>query len=164
MSEKRHNIEAYNMEYSINRSAFTDVLGDPFAQPEPLEGHYASLKKRSSIRVADNNFDSGKATRNTAQPSMTDFFCDVERTVTTSLDKETAQKVVDTYIFEITEDAFTPKERAAIEQTLGKAFRRHKLSPVSKYFTTIRQSVRSNKEGARINGNIAGSTRSRFSL
>lgn len=160
MAERRSNNDEYYQEYHFNTIAFADVLGDPFGKPEPIEGHYSSLKKRSSIRVATNDFDSGKATRNTAQPSMTDFFCDVERIITTTLDKETAQKVIDTYIFEITETALTTKERTAVEQKLGKAFRRNKLSPVSKYFQTIRQSIRSNKEGAR----IANVTRSRLSL
>lgn len=159
-AEKRNNLEGYNQEYSFNKIAFDDVLGDPFAKPEPIEGHYGSLQKRSSIRVANNQFDMGKATRNTAQPSITDFACDVERIISSFVIPALQQKFRETYITEECDTHFTPAERAKLEQTVGKAFRRNKISPVSKYFTAVRQSIRSNQEGAR----IANAQRNRLSL
>jgi hypothetical protein len=137
------NIQEYNEEYKFNKNAFDDVIGDPFAVPEALQGNLDRMKKRSSIMVANNDFDSGHATRNTAQPSHTDFFCDVDHMISLAFDGD--KKMIDLftkmYITEEVEDAFTPKERQGIEQTLGKLFRKHGISPVSKYFKTIRQSI-----------------------
>jgi hypothetical protein len=123
-----------------NKSAFDEVIGDPFAHPEPIYGQYHLLKRRSSISAAKNNFDEGRTTSNKARPSIVDFFCDVERTVENALvEKNILIKFADTYITEITDAAFTPEERSDIEQIVGKALRDHGISPVRVYFTTIRQ-------------------------
>ena len=143
MANRKGNIEEYNQEFRYNKNAFDDVIGDPFAVPEPVQGNLDRMSKRSSIMVANNDFDSGHATRNTAQPSHTDFFCDVDHMIDLEFegDKKRIAMFRATYITEESENLFTPKERQVIEQTLGKLFRRNGISPVSKYFKTIRQSV-----------------------
>jgi hypothetical protein len=138
-----NNIGKYNEEFKFNKNAFDDVIGDPFAVPEPVQGNLDRMKKRSSILVANNDFDSGHATRNTAQPSHTDFFCDVDHMISLAFDgdKKEIARFEATYITEDSETLYTPKERQVLEQTLGKLFRRNGISPVSKYFLTIRQSI-----------------------
>jgi hypothetical protein len=150
--EKSRDITDYNMEFLINKIAFDDVIGDPYAKPEPIDGQYFTLRRRSTIGVMDNNFDLGKGTRNAAQPSAIDFFCDVERTCHEALTDDEKTKFLNTYILEAADDVFTPKERMQIEQKLGKLFRQRKLSPVTKYFKTIRQSVRSIRAKERSQG------------
>lgn len=139
--QKGSNLDAYNEQFLFNKIAFDDVIGDPFAKPEPIDGQYFTLSRRSTINVMDNNFDLGKGTRNAAQPSVIDFFCDVERTIGDALTSEEKTKFFEVYVLESRPDALTPKERMQIEQKLGKLFRNRKLSPVTKYFKTIRQSV-----------------------
>jgi hypothetical protein len=143
MANRKGNIEEYNQEFRYNKNAFDDVIGDPFAIPEPVWGNLDRMKKRSSIMVANNDFDSGHATRNTAQPSHTDFFCDVDHMISIACggDKKEIERFEATYITEESETLYTPKERQQIEQTLGKLFRKHGISPVTKYFKTIRQSI-----------------------
>jgi hypothetical protein len=152
---KGSNLDAYNEQFRYNKIAFDDVIGDPFAKPEPIDGQFFTLSRRSTINVMDNNFDLGKGTRNAAQPSVIDFFCDVERAITDTLDEEGAQKFRDTYVTGDKEDALTPKERMQIEQKLGKLFRNRKLSPVTKYFKTIRQSVGSIRAKERAQGRLS---------
>jgi len=147
--------DAYNEQFRYNKIAFEDVIGDPFAKPEAVPGQYFLMSRRSTIGVMDNNFDLGKGTRNAAQPSATDFFCDVEKTVEQALTPDELQKFYDTYVTEIREDAFTPKERMQIEQKLGKLFRNRKLSPVTKYFKTLRQSVGSIRAKERSQGRLS---------
>lgn len=149
MSRQKKNSEEYNMEFFLNKNAFTDVIGDPFAIPEAIEGHYITLRKRSTIGVANNNFDSGKATRNTAQPNMMDFFCDVERVVNSNLTEDEIVRFQETYITEELE-SLSSTDRIVVEQKLGQIFRWQGISPVSKYFKTVRSSA--NKERDKRNG------------
>lgn len=142
------------MQARLNKIAFEDVVGDPFAKPEPVDGQYFLLARRSTINVMDNNFDLGKGTRNAAQPSVVDFYCDVDRALIDSLSTHELELFRDTYVTEVRDDAFTPKERMQIEQKLGKLFRQRKLSPVSKYFKTIRQSVNSIRAKERSQGRL----------
>src|SRR5258708_1220483 len=140
-----------NERFAENKRAFDEVIGDPFAKPDPIYEHYPLLKRRSSISAAKNNFDEGRATGNSARPSPVDFFCDVERTIETTLqDRILLIKFGDTYIIESTETAFTPQERSDLEQAVGKAFRENGISPVSVYFTTVRQSIGTSKRGREI--------------
>jgi hypothetical protein len=126
--------------FQKNKRAFDEIIGDPFAHPEPIYGQYHLLKRRSSISAAKNNFDEGRTTGNKARPSIVDFFCDVERTIENAIsEKNILIKFADTYINESTDTAFTAKERSEIEQVVGKAFREHGISPVTIYFTAIRQ-------------------------
>lgn len=146
------NLDAYNEQFRYNKIAFDDVIGDPHAKPEPIDGQYFTLARRSTINVMDNNFDLGKGTRNAAQPSVIDFFCDVDRTISDALSPEDKAKFIEVYVLESNPDALTPKERMQIEQKLGKLFRNRKLSPVTKYFKTIRQSVGSLRAKERSQG------------
>lgn len=126
--------------FQDNKAAFDEIIGDPFAVPDAITGHYTALKNRSSIAATKNNFDEGSATTNPARPNPIDFFCDVELIVVMILkEDDLVAKFEDTYIFESTEDAFTVQERADLEQRLGRAFRKHGISPVSRYFTIIKQ-------------------------
>ena len=152
--QKGSNIDAYNEQFRYNKIAFDDVIGDPFAKPEPIDGQFFTLSRRSTINVMDNNFDLGKGTRNAAQPSAIDFFCDVERAISDELTPAEAIKFRNTYVWETVDDAFTPKERMNIEQRLGKLFRNRKLSPVTKYFKTIRQSIGSIRAKERSQGRL----------
>lgn len=140
------NFTPYHEAAKHNKEAFNDVFGDPFAinadrKREPLEGNLARLRARSNIRVANNEFDLGQTTRNTAAPSMTDFFCDVDRVVNKCFadDPSTLTKFTETYILEITETAFTPRERGRIEQKVGRMLRSHGICPVTKYFKPVRE-------------------------
>jgi hypothetical protein len=129
----------YNQQYALNKAAFEDVIGDPFAHPEPIQGQYITLRTRSSIMIAKNS-DEGKATKNPATPNIIDFFCDVERIVKRVLkDEALFDKFMDTYIYQTTEDAFTKEERSRLEQQIGKLFIAYKISPVAKYFKVIRK-------------------------
>lgn len=146
MKEKRSNIDAYNEEAKFNKMAFDDILGDPFAidregNNEPRLGNYVKLAGRSVSIQAMSYDDLGKSTRSPGQPNVQDFICDVDRIISIELanEPETMVKLKETWIYESTETAFTPRERMLLEQRLGKLFRGHRLSPVTKYFTVIRK-------------------------
>lgn len=125
---------------AANRQAFIDVFGDPFAKPEPIPGQYQLLKSRGVVAAMKNNFDEGKATRNPARPSLMDFFCDVENLITRNLNSEHQGKFNEAYLYEV-EGALTNKERYGIEQKVGRLLRARKISPVSRYFKTVRQVI-----------------------
>lgn len=125
-------------EFRQNKQAFEDVLGDPFAVPEPIDGHYNTLRSRSSIKVARNNFDEGQATANPARPNVIDFTCDVDRVITTVIScKKVLQSFLNTYMFGELE--LNSKERTVYEQQMGRLFIERRISPVARYFTTIRR-------------------------
>jgi hypothetical protein len=131
-----------------NKKAFDDVIGDPFAYPEQLDGHYLMLKSRSSVMIADVSPKS-KGPVNGARPNPIDFACDVESAVTDGL--EVFYKRTKTYTFsdlkEIFDNTyllgsgeiFNQKERAALEQDIGQILVDRGISPVAKYFTVIKQ-------------------------
>ncbi len=145
LERKRSNIEEYNEEAALNKAAFDDVIGDPFAfkngEPEPIMGQYMRLQQRGSIQAMNNNFDLGKGTRNPAQPLVQDFLCDVDKIVQKAyeLDSDSYKKFLETYIYESEDKHYTARDRMKIEQKLGRLFRKHKLSPVNRYFVTTRQ-------------------------
>lgn len=124
-----------------NKTAFDDVMGDPFAYPEPFAGQYQKLKSRSSIMAVQNDLDVGKATLNPARPNAVDFFCDVEHAIESVLSPEEVVKFVATYIFEV-DSILTPQERSKLEQRVGRVFRQRRLSPVARYFTAIRMRIK----------------------
>lgn len=135
-----------------NKSAFDEIIGDPFAKPEAISGHYMTIKSRGAVQAAQNNFDEGIATRNPACPNVTDFVCDVERTLELTLTPAELIMFVNTYIYELTGNGtFDQSARSRIEQRVGKAFRDNRISPVSKYFTAIRRKTndRNNAPGSR---------------
>lgn len=121
---------------AANQRAFEDVFGNPFYK-EPFTGQYQTLKGRGAIAAMKNNFDEGKGTRVPAAPSLIDFFCDVENVVSRNLSPEQQERFYQTYGNEDA-SALTPKQRAVIEQTLGRIFRARKISPVSRYFKVVR--------------------------
>lgn len=134
-----HNVRETKRERFVNNKwAFDDVFGDPFAVPEPTNGHYQTLKSRGAVAAMKNNFDEGKATRNPAAPNIMDFFCDVEKVVNDNLTPDEVRKFVNTYFYEKPDGEFNQKERTDVEQRLGRVLRAKKISPVRRYFTTIR--------------------------
>lgn len=124
--------------FAANKQAFDDVFGNPFAKPEPFTGQYQILKGRGQIAAMQYS-DEGRATRNPAKPNLMDFFCDVENIITRNLDSVEQAKFQATYIYESGPNQFTDKERSEVEQKLGRLLRARKISPVSRYFKTIRQ-------------------------
>lgn len=131
-----------------NKQAFDDVVGDPYAYKEPIDGHYMMLKSRSSIMVAESE-QKTKSASNQARPNPIDFFCDVESCVedglTVFVKREKTYTLSDikevfdnTYLLG-TGDIFNQQERAKIEQDIGQILVARGISPVAKYFTSIKQ-------------------------
>jgi DNA-binding phage protein len=136
-------------QHAKNRKAFEDILGDPFAMPDSIDGHYHRMKFRSLLMAAKFDFDEGTVTANSAKPTAVDFYCDVELMVREVItDEESFMKFIETYLTKpdgLTD--LTAIERDFYEQRLGRMFRARGISPVAKYFTAIRQQVhRPNQE------------------
>lgn len=129
--------------YAQNKAAFNDVIGDPYAKPDPIEGQYYRLKRRSTMRVA-NIDDVGHATGNAARPNAMDFFCDVERCVNQVI---TNKHVLENFWITYLEDdpLLNQHERNELEQKIGKKFAAHRISPVARYFVTIRRPLASKR-------------------
>lgn len=126
--------------YAVAKQAFVDVFGDPYAQPEAIPGHYQTLKGRGPVQAMKNNFDEGKATRNPASPNVVDFYCDVERILEVTLTKDELDKFFLIYIVETDLSALDENARQSIEQRIGRTLRERGMSPVRRYFTSIRRS------------------------
>lgn len=131
-----------------NKRAFDDVVGDPYGFPEPIDGHYMILKCRSSLAVGETEQQS-KSPVNNARPNPIDFFCDVESAVEDGLKlfinregKYTLEMIKElfdnTYLLG-TGDILEQPERAKLEQDIGSILVQRSISPVAKYFTTIKQ-------------------------
>lgn len=125
--------------YAVAKQAFVDVFGDPYTQPEPMVGHYQTYKSRGLVQAMKNNFDEGKATRNPASPNVVDFYCDVERILETTLSADELDKFWLAYIEEDL-TALSDNERHSIELRIGRKLRERGISPVRRYFTSIRRS------------------------
>ena len=127
-----------------NKQAFDEIIGDPYAYPEPLNGLYYTLKTKSSITAAViSEQGQSKSPVNKAKPSSVDFFVDVEAAVRDGLEAffgiNTLDAFVSTYITEDgSQDAFSQNERAGVEQAIGRLFVARKISPVNRYFTTVK--------------------------
>jgi len=82
--------------------------------------------------------ETGRCSLNSATPNAIDFQCDVMKAVEDEIkDKNLLIKVIGTYI--LFEDLLSQQDRTKIEQRLGKIFIARSLSPISKYFTTIKK-------------------------
>ena len=132
-----------------NKRAFDEIIGDPYAKPESIQGEYSILKTKSSVPIA-NIKGSLAESKNPARPSPVDFFCDVEAAVKDGLDTYTTEciggryenKFINTYIIEDSNyEIFNQKERARLEQIIGKILIERGISPASKYFIAIRKKV-----------------------
>lgn len=128
--------------YAQNKAAFVEVIGDPYAIPEPIEGEYYRLKRRTQVNVFQID-DGGSATPRAAQPNKMDFFCDVENAVTEVINN---QIVLDmfwcTYLDD--EPLLNQQQRNDLEQRIGKKFAARRISPVKEYFKTIRRKLGEN--------------------
>jgi hypothetical protein len=132
-----------------NKHAFDQVIGDPYAYPDPIDGQYMKLKSNTSIRV-QNLENESSGTGNAAKPSSLDFFIDVENAIRDGLEvwdrnsgsplpvKVLVALFYNTYFYEC-DKRFAPAERPSIEQHIGRILIARKISPPSKYFTTIRK-------------------------
>lgn len=133
---------------AVNKKAFDDVIGDPFSNDEALEGHYGIMRHRSILSATRNNFGETPATINAARPNAIDFCCDVEKVIIKVLgdDPKLLKLFIECYVTGTAEDiAATPLtqvERSYLEQRLGRMFLANGISPVIRYFTTIRRSGR----------------------
>ena len=131
-----------------NKKAFTEIIGDPFAI-EPIQGTYLEFKAKSGLKVAGVDISAASGSTNAARPCISDFFCDVEAAVKCGLEKfgkDWREPDQVEFVFTttyITEDEkyykFTQQERAKLEQIIGNILVARSISPVSKYFTTIRK-------------------------
>lgn len=142
-----------------NKRAFDEVIGDPYAYPEPIEGHYSMLRCRSSLAIGE-PVRKTPSPVNQARPTALDFFCDVENAVVDGLEvfQRNTQYIVLEYLdvtfdyvvkvlkaqfdrtyFLETEIKFNQKERSELEQIIGEILVGRGISPVPKYFTTIKQ-------------------------
>lgn len=125
------------------KRAFDEIIGDPYAKPDPIEGHYSMLKSRSSLAIAEPE-RKAKTPVNEARPSAIDFFIDVEAAVLDGLEvwwfgsKDAKRIFCNTYFYE-TGEILTQKERAEVEQAIGQILVYRGISPAAKYFTAIRQ-------------------------
>ena len=132
-----------------NKRAFDEVLGDPYGYPEPIEGHYSMLRCRSSLAIGE-PVRKTPSPVNQARPTALDFFCDCENAIVDGLDvfnrKDLAPSPIDalkdvfyrTYFSE-TGLRFIQKDRSELEQIIGEILVGRGISPVPKYFTTIKQ-------------------------
>ena len=135
-----------------NKRAFDEIIGDPYAKPEPIQGQYAALKSRSSVPIA-NIKGSLAESKNSARPSPVDFFCDVEAAIKDGLEtyyngpgygdgyKDTFEDTfINTYIAEDeNKSMFGQQIRSKLEQIIGRILIERGISPASKYFIAIRK-------------------------
>jgi hypothetical protein len=124
-----------------NKEAFDQVIGDPY-QVEPVVGHYLALQSQSSIQVQD--LDKPQAgSVNQARPNIMDFLIDVDAAVADGLDQigiQLGAKFNNTYRYEDDDKPkFTQDERAKLEQIIGRILIARSISPIGKYFQTIRK-------------------------
>lgn len=131
-----------------NKQAFSEIVGDPY-QVDPIQGHYAELKASSGVKVVGVDVTAATGTVNLARPCLSDFFCDVESAVEDGLNRfgqdwrepdQVKFIFTNTYMIESSKYyVFNQQERAKLEQIIGNIFIARGISPVSKYFTTIRK-------------------------
>lgn len=132
-----------------NKRAFDEIIGDPYAYPEPIQGHYAMLKCRSSMAIGQSESKTASPV-NQARPNAVDFFCDVEAAIRDGLEVFNREdlapspiaKLLDifdnTYILE-SGVIFVQVDRAKLEQLIGNILVARHISPAAKYFTTIKK-------------------------
>ena len=129
--------------WARNKIAFDSIIGDPFAHPEPIEGHYATLKGRSSIIVTEKEQQGSPSPVNQARPTAIDFIIDVDSVLSDSIEvfkQGSMEKLLNTYIVEDKNlPIFNQKERNKLEQIIGNILIQRKIYPVSKYFTAIKK-------------------------
>ncbi len=128
--------------WSRNKRAFNEVIGDPYALHEPIEGHYSMLKGRSTIMIAGGETKSPSPV-NQARPNVIDFIIDVDACVEdgmSTMDDVALRIFIDTYITEDPDAVkFDQNQRNKVEQLIGNILVERKIYPVTKYFTTIRK-------------------------
>lgn len=137
--------------YAQNKAAFDEVIGDPFASPDPIEGEYYRLKRQTCMKVASYD-DIGHGSKNMAKPLVQDFFCDVERIVESVIAPGRLKYFWAAYLYD-DPDALTPTERNVVEQAIGRKFAAFKISPVRRYFISIRRPIGQRKVAAPLKGN-----------
>lgn len=130
------------------KTAFDEIIGDPYALNEPITGHYQVLKQRSSIYIIKPGTGGSPTPINKAKPNQLDFFIDTENSVTDGL--ATYQQKTDYTLDQVLQlfdntywlesgVIFTQKERAEVEQIVGRILVARKVSPVRRYFIAIRK-------------------------
>jgi hypothetical protein len=131
-----------------NRRAFEEVFGDPFFDPS-FQGQYQGLQSSAaSLRgTALEPLTGGSV--NPSKPNLIDYFCDVENITTIALtnshqtEAEREKALADfteTYIHETTTTAYTPEQRSNLELRIGSLLLAYGISPITRYFRTVRKS------------------------
>lgn len=141
MNQNQRRAEKRRQKESEYKKAFDDVIGDPYALGEPLEGNYITLKCRSSVPNTDYEKESS-ATPNQARPSILDFAIDVEKSVSLGLSNLNVLSEVfwKVYVEGYHEDKLlTQGQRTQLESKIGRIFLEQGISPVRNYFKVIRQ-------------------------
>ena len=129
---------------TVNREAFDEIMGDPLGADE-IDGYYNTMRHRSILSATRSNFGEGAATINAARPNAIDFVVDVEAVIMKVLgdDPKLLHNFIQSYIMGTTEtlqkSLLTQTERGYLEQRLGRLFLAHGISPVIRYFTTVRR-------------------------
>lgn len=125
MKYDKNKSNEYNETAHWNKMAFDEVIE-----------WYMTLRTRSSVSVLEYDKDCSSSP-NRAKPNPSDFFCDVEHSINTVIEKNMLQKVLQQYIIGI--DVLDNDQKSWIEQRIGSIFRKRGLYPVHKYFTSIRK-------------------------
>jgi hypothetical protein len=127
------------------KRAFDEIIGDPYAKPDPIEGQYYNARKnQNGIKIAQAGARTSASPVNGAKPNSVDFICDVDAAIRDGLTAfrdsgEVWQVLFDnTYITE-TGTVYLQRDRAELEQHIGRILVARHISPTAKYFTAIRQ-------------------------
>lgn len=145
MRKKNQGSKGQERKAAINKQAFDEIIGNPYGYPEPIDGHYLTLKCKSTTNIAETEQKS-KSPVNGARPSLIDFGIDVERAVEDGLNGCTElgsigylKRLFDNTYLIGTGEIFDQNQRAKIEQIIGNILVQRSIAPASKYFTTIRK-------------------------
>lgn len=131
--------------WARNKKSFDQIIGDPYAFPDAIIGHYTELKSSSVIRIVDP--DKQPVALNSSRPTAVDFFCDVDAAIEDGLATlqtrypgriELFSMFMNTYFYEV-DPMFNQQDRNEIEQIVGNILRKRKISPIGRYFTSIRK-------------------------
>jgi hypothetical protein len=107
---------------------------------EDVMKHYETMKWSSAISIIDTS-DGAKSTGNPAQPTKTDFICDVDMQITKVIkNPKLLNDFFETFI--MGDELLSLGQKSELEYKIGELFLRNGIWPVAKYFTTMRKRIR----------------------
>jgi hypothetical protein len=110
-----------------NLKAFNEVLEE-----------YEKLKYNSRLISQNMEDERSGGISNPAQPSASDFVCDVENTITAIVhDYDMLVRIVNTFLKG--KEELDKEQKNYYEQRIGLAFIKHDIWPTAKYFLSIRK-------------------------